>query len=458
MTDADAPLSEPRSVEPASGNQLGRFVRWNVLGNGAALVVGFGASVALARWLGPSNRGLLALMLSVANIALVATAAGLPVGVVYFSSRREKDGPAILGNCLLHAAVLAAVLVPLALVFHQPIADALGHGHGGRTWALAAALVPVTFLDWTTHSQLQGTLRFGRFNVLLVTQKLTYAIGVLILLGVFSLGVSSGLLATALGSAVMIVGSMLPILRLGPPRIDFGLMKRMFHYGTRAQIGSILQLANGRLDVVILQFFRPLSQVGYYVVAQTIAELVIQLADAFQWSNMALVSRDEGADAEAGTSSLAIRHHALLSGLAALANVAFGSIVILFAYGPAFHRALVPMIVLLPGVWLLGIGMVVQGDLGGRGRPGLGSTLVGVSAVVTVVLDFALIPPFGVIGAAIASVCAYATFGISSLIALHRVSGIPLRKLAVPTRRDLASYVAVARRVAARAGKVTPRA
>ena len=121
----------------------------------------------------------------------------------------------------------------------------------------------------------------------------------------------------------MIVGSMLPILRLGPPRIDFGLMKRMFHYGTRAQIGSILQLANGRLDVVILQFFRPLSQVGYYVVAQTIAELVIQLADAFQWSNMALVSRDEGADAEAGTSSLAIRHHALLSGLAALANVAF---------------------------------------------------------------------------------------------------------------------------------------
>jgi O-antigen/teichoic acid export membrane protein len=224
----------------------------------------------------------------------------------------------------------------------------------------------------------------------------------------------------------------------------------MFHYGTRAQVGSFLQLANGRLDVIILQFFRPLSQVGYYVVAQTIAELVIQLADAFQWSNMALVSRDEGAGVEAGTSSLAVRHHALVSGVAALANVAFGSIVILFAYGPAFHRALVPMILLLPGVWLLGIGMVVQGDLGGRGRPGLASTLVGISAVVTVVLDLALIPPFGVIGAAIASVCAYATFGIGSLIALGRVSGIPIRRLAVPTRSDLAAYAAVARRVASR--------
>jgi stage V sporulation protein B len=454
VTDADAPLSEPRTTEPTPGSQLGRFVTWNVLGNGAALIVGFGASVALARWLGPSNRGLLALMLSVSNVALVLFAAGLPVGVVYFASRRQQDGPAILGNCLLHAAVLAAVLVPLALLLHHPIASALGHGHGGRTWALAAALVPVTFLDWTTHSQLQGTLRFGRFNVLLVTQKLTYALGVLILLGVFSLGVSSGLIATMVGSAVMIAGAMLPILRVGPPRIDLGLMRRMFHYGTRAQVGSLLQLANGRLDVIILQFFRPLSQVGYYVVAQTIAELVIQLADAFQWSNMALVSREEGSgeegDPKPSTSSLAIRHHALISGVAALGNVAFGSIVILFAYGPEFHQALVPMIILLPGVWLLGIGMVVQGDLGGRGRPGLASTLVGISALVTVVLDFALIPPFGVIGAAIASVCAYGTFGVASLVALERVSGIAVRRLVVPTRSDVAGYAGVVRRVVGR--------
>ena len=438
------------SSEPPPSKLLARFVTWNILGSAATLVIGFGASVALARWLGPSDRGLLALMVSVANIALVLTAAGLPVGVMYFSSRRGEDGPAILGNCLAHAAVLAALLVPLTLLLHRPIADAFGHGQGGRVWALAAALVPLTFLDWTTHSQIQGMLRFGRFNVVLVLAKLVYALGVLILLGVLDLGVSSGLIAAALGSAAMIAGGMPPILRLGRPRLDLGLMRRMFHYGTRAQVGSILQLANGRLDAIVLQFFRPLSQVGYYVVAQTIAELVIQLAVAFQWSNMALVSRDEGADAQAGTSSLAIRHHALISGAAALGNAGFGTLVILFAYGPQFHRAVLPMIILLPGVWLLGVGMVVQGDLGGRGRPALASTLVGLAAAVTLVLDFALIPPFGVIGAAIASVCAYATFGISSLIALRRVSGIPVRQLAVPTGADLAAYVQAVRRLTER--------
>lgn len=446
-------MSADISEGESTGSILARFVTWNVLGSATSLVIGFIASVALARWLGPSDRGLLALMLSAGSLALVLTAIGLPISVVYFAARRYEDGPAILGNCLAHTAVLAVILIGGATLFHQPLADAFGHGQGGRVWILAAALVPITFLDWTTHSQLQGTLQFGRFNVLLVAQRLAYALGVLVLLGIIDLGVSSGLIATGLGSGVMIAGSMIPILRLGRPRLDFGLMRRMFRYGFKAQIGSILQLANGRLDVIILQLFRPLNEVGYYVVAQSVAELVIQVAGAFQWSNMALVSRDHGADQQAATTSFAIRNHALVSAIASLGNIVFGALLITFAYGKPFHPAIVPMIILIPGVWLLGIGFVAQGDLGGRGRPGLASTLAGVAAVVTVILDFALIPPFGVIGAAIASVCAYATLGISSLVTLQRISGIPIRQLAVPTRADFGGYAALLRRVTRRSAR-----
>jgi hypothetical protein len=51
-----------------------------------------------------------------------------------------------------------------------------------------------------------------------------------------------------------------------------------------------------------------------------------------------------------------------------------------------------------------------------------------------------LIPPFGVIGAALASVAAYTCFGVTSLIALSRVSGIGARELVVPTREDFMVY------------------
>jgi O-antigen/teichoic acid export membrane protein len=133
-----------------------------------------------------------------------------------------------------------------------------------------------------------------------------------------------------------------------------------------------------------------------------------------------------------------------------------GSLLILFAYGRSYTPAIVPMLILLPGIWFLGIGIVVQGDLSGRGRPGLSSALAGVAAAASASLDFLLIPPFGVIGAAVAAVCAYATFGILSIVALARLSGISVRALLVPTREDFLSYRRVLLRVAAGLRRALP--
>jgi len=426
---------------------LARSVTLNIVGRIGSLLAGFAASVALARYLGPDGRGLLGLMISASSLGLVFLTFGVPLSVVYQASRPATDQGALLGNSLLQAAVLTAVVVPGAALLHQPLANALGEGHGGETWILVGALVPVTFLDWTTHGQLQGMLLFGRFNVLLVVSRVAYAGGVIGFVGLLGWGVAGGLVATAVGSVVMVIGSLRPILARARARLDRALLQRTFQYGWRVQLGSIFQLANGRLDVLVMQFFRPLSQVGYYVVAQTIAELVINLASAFQSSVMPLVSSLEGDERAEATSIDSIRHHGILAGAAVLANAAFGSAVIYFAFGPKFHAAIGPMLVLLPGIWFLGMGIVIQGDLAGRGRPGLSSTLAGVAAVVTVALDFALIPPLGVYGGALASVAAYTTFGATSLRALHKVTGIPMRQLAVPTRRDFTMYWIALRRL-----------
>jgi stage V sporulation protein B len=423
-----------------TGNPLARFVTMNVMGEAIASVIGFGTSIALARWLGPADRGLLALMLAVSGLALYLTGVGLPWAAVYYATRPEGSPRTILGNGLFHATVLTAVLVPAAWLANEVIADAFGHGRGGMSWVLAAALVPIVFMDWTTHGQLQGMLRFGRYNVLTVLSKAIYAVCVVILVGELGLGVAGGLIATGVLSIVMILGALKTILESRPPRLDLRLYRVMLRYGSRVQIGSIFQQAIARLDIVILQLFRPLSEVGYYVVAQTIGELVLILTGAFQMSVMPLVSHYEGDARQASASADSLRHHGILTAFATLANVVFGSVVILFVYGPRFRPAIFPMLVLLPGVWFMGMGRVIQGDLAGRGRPGLASQLAGLAAGVTIALDFALIPPFGVIGAALASVVAYATYGVASLWALHRVSGIPVRELVVPRRADFTGY------------------
>jgi O-antigen/teichoic acid export membrane protein len=182
------------------------------------------------------------------------------------------------------------------------------------------------------------------------------------------------------------------------------------------------------------------------VIAQTIAELVMTLALAFRTSILPLVSHYEGDERQRATTVASTRHYGILAGAAVVANAGFGSLLIAVAFGPGFEAAIVPMLVLLPGVWFLGLGMVIAGDLGGRGRPGLSSVLGGLAAAFTVALDFALIPPLGVMGAALASVGAYSIFGVASLIALSRVSEIPVRELIVPRRDDFRAYREVLRR------------
>jgi O-antigen/teichoic acid export membrane protein len=423
---------------------LARSVTLNVAGNVASLVIGFVGSIVLARALGPTDRGVLALLQSVSTFALTLTAMGLPMAVLYYASRRERSTRRLLGTSLWYAAGLTAVLVPLAWLGRAELADVFAKGRGGSSWLLAAALVPLTFLDWTTHNQILAKLRFGLFNALSIAGKLLTLALTVLLVARLGWGVAGGLVAIASASLVMVAGCLPPLVREGRPRFDRRLLGTMTRYGAKVQIGVIFGAVNYRLDVVILQFFRPLSAVGYYVIAQVIAELVIVLANSFQSSVIPLVARSEGADRQR-TTLLSIRHHGILAAAACVANAGFGTLLILFAYGRAYHAALVPMLTILPGIWFLGTGSVVTSDLRGRGRPGLASAVSGLAVALTVGLDLALIPPFGVEGAAVASLVTYTAFGIASLVTLSREVGVDVRTLVVPRRADLAAYPAFAR-------------
>jgi O-antigen/teichoic acid export membrane protein len=433
-----------------SGRAFFRSIGLNFFGQIAILALGVVPSILVARWLGPADRGLLGIMLTAKGLVLGIASVGIPTAVWYYSSRRDAKHAELLGNSVVYAAALTIVLVPTVWYLSGPIGDLLARGRGGHVWVLAAALVPVTLLDWSAHNQLLGQLRFGFYNVLITTARVVFLVGAVVLIGVFDTGVAGFFIATAAGSTLVIVGSTAVITRWGLPRVDLKLFRAMLAYGSKVQVGGVFQLFNARFDVVILQFFRPLSAVGYYVIAQMLAELVMVLARAFQSSILPLVSYESGDPTHQATTTVrSMRHHAILAAGAMAANAVFAPLLIVVGFGNAFYPAFLPFFIILPGIWFLGSALVVSNDLSGRGRPGLASALTGLAVTITIGLDLLLIPPFGVPGAAVASLVAYTVFGVASLIALSRVSAIPVRDL-LPTRAELALYPAASRVVLAR--------
>jgi O-antigen/teichoic acid export membrane protein len=427
---------------------LRRSVILFALGNGTALALGVPATIMLARWLGPSDRGLLAIMLSVSSLTYILIAAGQPQSAEYHVSRQAAAAGAIVGNILLSTAALAVVFIPAFWLLRAPIANLFTDGRGGEAWILVGVLIPLSFLAWTTANVVSGLLRFGLFTALLSVSRLVYLGAVLLLLVVLGLGVTAGLLATAVSLVVVAGGSLAGVLRTARLRLDRPLFGSMVGYGVRNQLGLLFQSLNYRLDVVILQFFRPLEQVGYYVVAQIVAELTIALANSFA-GVVPIVAREEREEERAVTTTASIRHYAILAAASLVVTAAAGPVMIKLAFGPSFDRAIVPMLLLLPGIWFLGTGTVAAANLGARGRPGVPSALAAIACAVTVGLDLALIPPLGVYGAVIASVAAYTTYGIGTLLALSRVTGLTPRVLVVPTRADFRLYPAAAARLLA---------
>ena len=114
---------------------------------------------------------------------------------------------------------------------------------------------------------------------------------------------------------------------------------------------------------------------------------------------------------------------------------------ILYGFGPGFDAALVPFLILLPGMWFLAAGGLVENALAGRGRPGLSSILAGGEVVITIALDLLLIPSHGAIGAAIASVCAYTFYGAASIVTVAILDGVPARSLLFANRDELRELV-----------------
>jgi O-antigen/teichoic acid export membrane protein len=97
-------------------------------------------------------------------------------------------------------------------------------------------------------------------------------------------------------------------------------------------------------------------------------------------------------------------------------------VVLPLVYGDAFRDAVVPVWILLVGLAGGGVTGVLTAYLSGNGRPGLGSAAVGSGLVVTLALDLALIPPFGIVGAALASTVAYLTTAAVLLLFFRAVT------------------------------------
>jgi O-antigen/teichoic acid export membrane protein len=205
---------------------------------------------------------------------------------------------------------------------------------------------------------------------------------------------------------------------VGRPSLE--LARRVSGYGLRAEVGSVMQTLNARLDFAITAVLIGPRAVGIYAIASRYAELLRLPSLALNYVLLPAYAR-AGTTTARGDATRALGRLWWTPLVAAAPMAAIAPFVLPFAYGREFSGATAPSLVLLIGLCGGVVNGIVTAYFAGIGRPGLTSLAIGAGLVVTVALDLALIPPFGVMGAAVASTVTYLTTTTALLVAFHRL-------------------------------------
>ena len=191
-------------------------------------------------------------------------------------------------------------------------------------------------------------------------------------------------------------------------------MRSTLAFGLKGHVGNVIQFFNYRLDMFIVNYFLGPAGAGLYSVSVRLAELLWYLPNAVGFAIFPKVAAT-GAEIMNTFTPRVFRMTLGLTVLGALGLALLGKPIIQLVYSSVFEGAYVPMLVLLPGVVLLGGAKVLTNEMAGRGYPLYNSVNTSLTLMVTVLLDWVLIPRFGIIGAALASTIAYITMFVMTI-------------------------------------------
>jgi O-antigen/teichoic acid export membrane protein len=402
------------AVTPVEAGAFGSFasgVALTILTRLLMLVGTVGASVVVARWLGPEGLGSLAVLNTTIVLALAIGSLGLTSANTYFIAKDRRTLAPVWANAIVFALCGGAV-VALAVVALAKFTPGLFGGVSSELILIAALSIPFQFLLSLGLNVLLAMDRIRQLNfmdALAPALALLNAIVVLLILrSNLKLLVSFNTAATVLLSLGMLWAIRRLVARQKerlPFRPNGELFKGAVAYGLKFFIPLVAAILIFRVDLLIVNHFRGAAEAGVYAVASQVANLLTMLPGVIA---MLLFPRVASYQDPRGEFALQVTRHVSFVMLIMCVVVAAGSFLLPLIYGARFADATIQLLILLPGVCLIGIESVLVQHFTGTGLPAAIPVFWLITLAISVGLNLALVPVFGARGAAVTSTLSYA--------------------------------------------------
>ena len=418
VTATNAPLYV-ESSEAAPGS----FVSGVVLTFGTRLLMfvgGLGSSIVVARWLGPEGLGTLAVLNATVALALQIGSAGLPSANTYFIAKDRTRLAAAWANSVFFAFVVGS-LIAVAVFLGAEIWPEFFGGVSLSLLMIAALSIPFQLLTVLGLNVLLAMGRIGQLNFLDSLSPALALINAVVVLVIMRATLPT-LVSFNTGAAIVLSLAMLSVMgrmlvrqnehrKFAP---DLGLAKEMLVYGLKFYISIMAGVVIFRADLLLVNHFRGAGEAGVYAVAAQVSFLLLLLPGVIAALLFPRVASDQDSTGEFATQVTRYASAVMLIMCVAAAN---GSFLLPYIYGAAFADSQFQLLILLPGIYLMGIESVLVQHFTGTGLPAAIPAFWLITLAINLGLNLVLVPRFGARGAALASTLSYAL--ISGLVAVY---------------------------------------
>ncbi len=377
------------------------------------------AGIIVARWLGAKGVGELA-VINVAVTTIVQLGSfGLPSSNTYFIAQDQERFRSAAINSLIVALGIGSILA-IALTVAAYGRPAWFGNVSPELIRIAAISIPFQLIVLIGLNILLAVGKVKEFNLLDLIGQSFVLINAFFAVILLHRGLETLVtLNTAASIAVSLVVVLLLVLSARSLarsrwRADMALLRRMISYGLKFHISILAGAIMLRADLLVVNHFRGPEEAGVYSVASQFGLLLMLLPGVIATLLFPRVTAEQ--DARGETTCMVTRYTTLIMLFCCLAAVPF-SLLLPFIYGAAFTDATWLLLILLPGVYLMGLESVLVQHFNALGLPRAIPVYWIVTLVLNLILVFTLVPRLGAQGAAIASTISYAT--IFALVALH---------------------------------------
>jgi len=407
------------------------------------LALGVGASIIVARSLGPEGKGIYSLVFLFEGVLVNFLDFGIGSATVFNIGKKKYSPREALGaNIFLSTAIsLASIIIgSLIIIF---LGSHIFPGIPSKYLFLGLVLAPFYFYLNYIVSIMLGLQKIKLYNLLQSAVPLFFFLLLLLLLLLRRIDVVQAVFAQIAAYALAVVVAFV-VAKKNSGGISFpsgtAIYKSAISYGIKNYIGNIITFFQYRANVFLINIFLNPLAVGFYSVAAGLVEqmwIVSEAAGAMLFPRVAGESDKKNLDS---FTPRVCRNVMFITLIACIFLFFIGPYLIGFFYSSSFSDSIAPFKILLAGIVAMSGWRILSSDFYGRGLPMINTYISAASVAVSIALNIVLIPQLGIIGAAWATSISYIASFLMILLVYRKISGNRIRDVLFMNGSDIVYY------------------